>query len=359
MLSHFKKLDWSLVIIVLLLTTVGLLTIYSANQEDLVNFKKQFLFIGLGFFLMFSLSFLDYRILKNHSLILIVLYIFCLGLLGSVLFLGQEIRGAASWFRLGFLSFQPIELTKIVVILLLAKYFSLRHIEMYRIRHIITSGIYIGLPILLILFQPDLGSALILGSIWLGIMLIAGIKMRHLAILALITILLVTASWFWLFKDYQKQRILTFLNPQTDPYGQGYNIAQSLIAVGSGGLLGQGLGHGSQSQLKFLPEQQTDFIFATMAEEKGFVGVFFLLMLFALLFWRMLKIALSSANNFSRLFASGLAIMLFSQVVINIGMNMAVLPITGLTLPLVSYGGSSLLTTFLGLGILQSIKARS
>ena len=359
MFSHLKKLDWFLIIIALLLTGIGLLSIYSTSQENLVNFKKQIMFIGLGFFLMFGLSFFDYRVLKNHSLILIILYIFCLVLLGGLFFLGREVRGAVSWFQFGFFNFQPVELTKIVIILVLAKYFSFRHIEMYRIRHIIISGIYIGLPILLLLPQPDLGSVLILSGIWLGVMLIAGIKTRHLVVLTLIAIFLVGGSWFFLLKDYQKQRILTFVNPQVDPYGQGYNIVQALISVGSGGLFGKGLGQGSQSQLKFLPEQQTDFIFASVAEERGLLGIIFLLIIFTLLFWRILKIAIYSTNNFSRLFASGLVIMLFSQMFINVGMNMAILPITGLTLPFVSYGGSSLLTIFLGLGILQSIKVRS
>ncbi|OGZ33154.1 MAG: rod shape-determining protein RodA [Candidatus Portnoybacteria bacterium RIFCSPLOWO2_12_FULL_39_9] len=358
MFSHFKKLDWSLIIIILLLNASGLLAIKNTS-EDLTNFYKQILFIGLGLFLMLFFSFLDYRILKNNSLILIVLYLVCLFLLGGLFFWGREIRGAASWFKFGFLNFQPIELAKIIIILILAKYFSLRHIEMYRIRHIITSGVYVGLPTLLVLFQPDLGSVVVLGSVWLGIMLMAGIKMRHLIILTLIAAVLITSSWFWLLKDYQKQRILTFINPGTDPYGSGYNLVQSLIAIGSGGLFGRGLGQGSQSQLKFLPEHQTDFIFAAIAEQGGLVGVVFLLTLFAFLFWRIIRIALSSLNNFSRLFAVGLVIMLFSQTIINIGMNMGVLPITGLTLPLVSYGGSSLLTIFLGLGILQSIKARS
>ena len=358
MFSHLKKLDWILTAIVLLLNGVGLLALKSAG-EDLVNFKKQILFIVLGLFLMFVFSFFDYRIFKNHSSILIILYFISLVFLGGLFFFGQRIRGTMSWFRFGFISFQPIELAKIAIILVLAKYFSFRHIEMYRIRHIITSGIYVGLPILLVLFQPDLGSTIILAGIWLGMMLLAGIKMRHLAILALITVFLLAGSWFWFFKDYQKQRILTFLNPKIDPYGQGYNIVQSLITVGSGEFFGRGWGQGPQSQLKFLPERQTDFIFAVIAEEGGLITVIFLLTLFALLFWRLLKVALSSANNFSRLFAVGLALMLFLQMAINIGMNMALLPITGLTLPLISYGGSSLLAVFLGLGILQSIKARS
>lgn len=358
MFSRLKKLDWFLIVIVLLLNAFGLLTIKSTS-EDLTNFYKQILFIGSGLFLMLFFSFLDYRILKNHSLILVAFFIFCLGLLAGVFFWGQRIRGAVSWYQFGFFNFQPIELIKIAVILILAKYFSLRHIEMYRLRHIIVSGLYVGLPAFGVLFQPDLGSVIILGSVWLGLMLIAGIKMRHFVVLVLIAIILILSGWFWFLKDYQKQRILTFLNPRIDPYGQSYNIVQSLIAIGSGGIFGRGSGQGPQSQLGFLPEQQTDFIFAVMAEERGLIGVIFLLTLFALFFWRLLKITLAAANNFSRLFGVGLAIMLFSQTVINIGMNMGLLPITGLTLPLVSYGGSSILTIFLGLGILQSIKARS
>jgi rod shape determining protein RodA len=359
MYGHLRKLDWSLIIIVLLLAGVGLLTIYGiGSPESLFYFKKQLSFLAFGFLLMIALSFFDYRIFKNYSSVLITLYLLSFFSLLFVLF-SREIRGASSWFRLGPISFEPIEFIKIIVILLLAKYFSLRHIEMYRIRHLIISGSYIALLVLVIIFQPDFGSVLVLLSIWLGLVMVAGIKLRHLIILCLIMALVFVGSWFGILKDYQKQRILTFLNPQEDPYGRGYHISQSLIAIGSGGLLGRGLGASSQAGLKFLPEQHTDFIFATLAEQRGLVGVFVLLILFAFLFWRIVKISLTSLNNFSRLFASGLAIMLFAQLVINIGMNMAVLPITGLTLPLVSYGGSSLVSIFLGLGILQSIKARS
>ena len=357
MYAHLRKLDWSLIIIVLLLSGVGLFTIYGIGSvESLVHLKKQMLFLGFGFGLMFSLSFFDYRVFKNHSIILIALYLLTLLSLIFVLF-SQEIRGASSWFHLGPLNFEPIELVKIVIILLLAKYFSFRHIEMYRVRHLIVSALYIGLPVLIIIFQPDLGSILVLFSIWFGLIVVAGIKPRHLIVLTLIMLILLVGSWFVILKDYQKQRIMTFLNPQEDPYGRGYQISQSLIAIGSGGLFGQGLEASSQAGLKFLPEQHTDFIFATLAEQRGLIGVSFLLILFAFLFWRIIKIALTASNNFSRLFATGLAIMLFSQVIINIGMNMAVLPITGLTLPLVSYGGSSLVCIFLGLGILQSIRA--
>ncbi len=359
MYSHLRKLDWSLVVVVLLLSGVGLFTIAGiGSEESSVFFKKQFIFLGIGFLLMIGLSFFDYRIFKNHASILIILYFLSLVSLIFVLF-SQEIRGASSWFRLGPISFEPIEFIKIVFILLLAKYFSFRHIEMYRSRHLIVSGLYIALPALVIIFQPDLGSILVLLAIWLGIIIVSGIKPRHLMVLVLIALVLLVSGWFGFLRDYQKQRILSFLNPEGDPYGWGYHINQSLIAIGSGGISGQGEEASSQAGLKFLPEQHNDFIFATLAEQRGLIGVLILLILFALLFWGIIKIALESENNFSRLFASGLAIMLFVQVMVNIGMNMAILPITGLNLPLVSYGGSSLVSVFLGLGILQSIKARS
>jgi len=358
MFSHLRKLDWRLMFIVLLLSVVGLLTIYGiGSPESFTFFKKQFLFIIIGFVFMIGLSFFDYRIFKNNSFVLIILYI--ASLLSLLLVLSsQGIRGATSWFQLGSLRFEPIEFVKIISILFLAKYFSFRHIEMYRIRHLIISGFYISLLIVIVFLQPDLGSILVLLSIWLGIVIVSGIKIRHLIIMLLILAIVSTGAWIFILKDYQKGRITTFLNPENDPYGKGYHISQSLIAVGSGRLFGQGLGLSSQAGLKFLPEQHNDFIFATLSERRGLAGVAFLLILFALLFWRLIKIALESNNNFSRLFISGFIIMIFSQVIINIGMNIAIVPITGLTLPLVSYGGSSLISIFIGLGIIQSIKTR-
>ena len=356
---HLKKLDWPLIIAVLLLVGVGLLTIYSIDSSHSLGlFKKQVNFAAIGILIMFGLSFFDYRNFKNHSALLIFLYLFSILLLVLVLIIGSKIRGAQSWFQLGAFNLQPVEITKITVILLLAKYFSLRHIEMYRIKHIVVSGLYVALPVILVIVQPDLGSVLVLLVIWLGIMLIAGIKIRHLLILGLIAVVITIGSWYWLLEDYHKNRIITFVNPQLDPYGHGYNVVQSLIAVGSGRMTGLGIDQASQSQLNFLPEQQTDFIYATYAEEWGFVGVVVLFFIFAFLFWRMILAALNAENNFSRLFISGLIAMIFFQLVISIGMNMALLPVIGLTLPLLSYGGSSLITIFIGLGVLLSIKAR-
>lgn len=359
MFSHLKRLDWSLGIIVLSISGIGLLTIYGiGSPESMVFLKKQIIFIALGFFIMIGLSFFDYRVFKNYSVILITLYLLSLVFLGLVLF-SEEIRGASSWFHFGSLRVGPIEFIKIIIILFLAKYFSFRHIEMYRIRHLVISGGYIGLPVLAVLLQPDIGSILVLSAIWVGIVVVSGIKTRHLIALFLVMILFLMGGWFGFLEPYQKQRIATFLNPQEDPYGGGYHINQSLIAIGSGQLFGQGLDFTPQAGLKFLPEQHNDFIFATLAEQRGLAGISFLLVLFALLFWRIIKIALGAANNFSRLFAAGFTIMLFVQMAINVGMNMAILPITGLTLPLVSYGGSSLISIFIGMGILQSIKTRN
>ena len=355
----FKKFDWLLFISVLLLCVVGLVTIYSIDSSGLESFKKQFIFVLLGIGTMLALSLFDYRVFKNHSSVLISFYIFSIVLLIVVLFFGYRVHGTMSWFRIGGVSFQPVELAKIALIFLLAKYLSLRHIEMYRFRHIVVSGIYMLVLVGLTCLQPDLGSVFVLVSIWLGIILVAGIKMRHLLILGLIAIVVATSGWFWFLKDYQKSRIISFMDPQFDPYGQGYNVVQSLIAVGSGSWVGHGLSQASQSQLNFLPEQRTDFIFAAFAEEWGFVGVMFLLSVYAILFWRLIKAALEVNNNFSKLFISGFIIMMFFHLIINIGMNMSVLPIVGLPLSFISYGGSNLIVSFIALGVIQSMRMRS
>ena len=354
---HLKKLDWILIGSALLLTGIGLLSIYSSSlgRGDFLNFKKQIIFLGFALFLMFLFSFFDWRGLRENPYLILILYFLCLfGLLG-LFFFAPEIRGIRSWYKFGPLALSPIEFAKIVLIILLAKYFSMRHIEMYRIRHILLSGAYILLPIVLIFPQPDLGQVLILIALWVGVLLISGIKLRHFLILVLCFLLISILSWSFLLMDYQKERILSFLFPY-DPLGVSWSQNQAKIAIGSGGVFGQGLGSGSQTQYGFLPEPQTDFIFAAIAEETGLLGVSVLLFLFSILLWRIMKIAIDSQTNFPRLFASGLTIILVSQTFIHIGMNLGLLPIIGIPLPLISYGGSNLIATFIGLGILQSIK---
>lgn len=356
-LVHFKRLDWILIVVAILLVGIGFLSIYSSSlgKGDFLNFKKQVIFFGIGFFLMIILSFFDWRELREDPYLVLILYLICLFSLAGLFFFAPEIRGVRSWYKVGPISIDPIEFTKIVLIILLAKYFSKRHIEMYQVRHIFLSGFYLLLPAILIFLQPDLGQVIILIAFWVGVLLISGIKLRHFLILILCFLLIFILSWNFLLKDYQKERILSFLIP-FEPLGVSWSQNQAKIAIGSGGIFGQGIGKGSQTQYGFLPEPQTDFIFSAIAEEMGLIGVSVLLFLFSILLWRIIKIAIDSQSNFSRLFASGFSILLISQIFIHIGMNLGILPIIGIPLPLISYGGSSLIATFIGLGILQSIK---
>lgn len=353
---NFLKFDWPLFAAVTILCIIGLLQIYSLSlaSRDFLFFKKQLIFIIIGIALMFFFSLLDYRFFQN-SLLLFFLYLLTLILLFSVIFLGKMVRGSSAWFNFGIFSFQPVELAKLVVILVLAKYFSYRHVEIYRVQHIIVSGLYIFLPVMLVLTQPDLGSSLVLIAIWLGIVISVGIKFRHLFIVFLIGLIIVSSGWLLFLKEYQKQRILTFLNPQEDPLGASYSLNQAIIAIGAGGLFGRGLGHGTQSQLNFLPESKSDFIFAAFAEEWGFAGVAVLFGFWLFLFWRLMRACGEAPNNFSKIFIIGVSLMLFSHTVINIGMNMGLLPITGLPLPFLSYGGSNLIINFITIGIVGSI----
>jgi len=355
---HLKKLDWALIASASLLVGIGLLSLYSSSLGlgDFSSFKKQIIFGCIGFFLMFLISFFDWRTLKDDPYFILALYFICLLSLLGLFFFAPEIRGTKSWYKIGPVSFDPIELTKIILIILLAKYFSMRHIEMYRIRHILFSGVYVVVPVVLIFFQPNLGSALILITLWIGILLISGIKIRHFLILLFCFALVFLCSWATLLKDYQKERVISFIAPQIEPLGIGWSQAQAKIAIGSGRIFGQGIGKGSQTRYGFLPAPQTDFIFAAIAEETGLVGVGILFSSFLILLWRIIEIAISARTNFPRIFAAGIAILLIPQIFIHIGMNLGILPIIGISLPLVSYGGSGLISIFVGLGVLQSIK---
>lgn len=358
-LNRIKNWDWVLVITAISLVLIGLASIYSSSlgKENFFNFKKQIIFLISGLFLMFIFSLFDWRFFKSNSYLILFFYFLCVLLLAGLYVFAPQIRGVRSWYKIGPVFLDPTEIVKIILIILLAKYFSMRHVEMYRLKHIILSGIYVLLPALLIFFQPELGSVLILFSLWVAILVISGIQIRHFLLLCFIVFLISILGWSFFLKDYQKQRILTFLNSEkVAPLGIGWNQKQSEIAIGSGGFFGKGLGKGSQTQYGFLPENQTDFIFASLAEETGIFGTGILFFLFLIFIWRIVKIAIASGNNFTRLFASGLAALFISEFFINIGMNLGVLPIVGISLPLVSYGGAGLLMAFVSLGILQSIK---
>ena len=269
---YFKSFDWLLLLSAVLLVSFGLVTIYSValgSQEagDLFNFQKQVIFFILGLCALFVIAFfVDFRVFSKYSR---WLYIVALALLVAVLFLGSTIRGTTGWFQLGGISFQPVELVKIILILVLAKYFSDKAQFIGNLRYVISSGVGVIVLMAIVLLQPDFGSAMMLFSIWLGFILISGMKKSHMLLMAGIFSLSLLVLWFFIFQDYQKQRVYTFLDPSLDPLGTGYNITQATIAIGSGNIFGKGLGFGSQSQLKFLPESQTDFIFAVIAEELG------------------------------------------------------------------------------------------
>jgi len=356
LIDHLKRFDWILLISIFLIVGIGLMSIYSSSRGGILGFQKQIIFLIVGFIVMIGISFWDYRNFKNNSYLVLGLYVLAiLGLVG-LFFFGDLIRGVKSWYHIGPVSISPVEFTKIILLILLAKYFSVRHVEMYKFRHIIVSGLYVALPFVLVYMQPDLGSALILILLWIGVLLLSGIKIKHFLILILCAIILFVFAWNFFLKDYQKERILSFMIPTYDPLEIGWSQNQAKIALGNGGFLGRGMRNGSQTQLKFLPEPQTDFIFAAIGEEFGFVTIGLMLSLFSIAAYRITRLARQAIDNFSRIFILGLGIILLSQLFINIGTNIGYLPVIGIPLPLVSYGGSSLISFFIGLGILQNIK---
>ncbi|HEC94208.1 MAG TPA: rod shape-determining protein RodA [Candidatus Kaiserbacteria bacterium] len=347
-----RHIDWFLILPALLLTGIGLLTMHTFGVGYSLA-PRQLVWMIIAFAVYISISFIDVRALRRTSLIM-VLYWFVLILLVILLVAGHTIMGAKSWFVFGGLSFQPADLAKLVLIALLAKYLSRRHVEIADWRHIVVTGTYSLLIVLLVLMEPDLGTAVIIGSIWFGLMLVSGISKKHLA--AIIILLTLAATFLWSFglKPYQRARIVTFVNPAADIRGAGYNAYQAMIAVGSGELFGKGIGYGTQSQLRFLPEYQTDFIFAAYAEEWGFFGVLLLLSLYGILLARLFIIARHSATNFDAFFTIGVAILFLAHIVVHIGINIGLLPVTGTTIPFMSYGGSHLIMEFAALGVVTS-----
>lgn len=291
----------------------------------------------------------------RRSRIVVILYTLIVVLLGFVFLFGTVVKGAQQRFDLGFISLQPSDFAKLVLVIVLAKYFARRHVAIGHIRHIFVSGAYAFILCAMVFLQPDFGGAIIIAAIWLGMVLVAGISWRHLAALVITGLVVTGALWQYALVDYQKNRILTFLHPLADIQGAGYNAYQATIAVGSGEWIGKGIGQGSQSKLRFLPEYQTDFIFAAYAEEWGFVGVVLLFGLYAVLIIRTLRAAKHAPDNFGTLFGVGVAIMFTTNFLVHVGMNIGLLPVTGTTTPFMSYGGSHLLTEFAALGILTGL----
>ena len=328
----------------------GLFTL-STFGADNTRFYKQAIFIGLSLLVFFICSKLDYRFLRRTPVV-VGIYVTSLVMLLLLFIVGRTVKGAQSWFEVGLFSFQPTDFAKIALIIILSKYFSRRHVEIAHIKHILVSGVYALIPFLLVLIQPDFGNAIIIFFIWLGMVFVSGISRKHIALVFGGGALAIAFMWVLVFAPYQKARIANFLNPLADIRGTGYNANQALIAVGSGQAFGKGLGYGTQSKLSFLPEYQTDFIFAAFAEEWGFVGVLLLMICFMFVLSQILRSALLGASNFETLFALGLVIFFGVHIIINIGMNIGIMPVTGITLPFMSYGGSHILIECAALGVL-------
>lgn len=359
-LRHIFQYDWLLVGAILMLVLIGLISLFSlAEVSAFPFFERQLVWSGIGLLFLAAVSLVDFRIFRTQTAAVLLFYVVSVLMLLAVILGNFAVRGVEAWLKIGTLFFQPVELAKLALIILLAKFFSRRHVEIYRIRHLLVSGFYVALPAALVLLQPDLGSAIVLATIWVAIVIFSGMKLQHFSLLLFIAGMLSFAAWQFLLASYQQDRITAFLDPYADPQGAGYQMIQSMIAVGSGQIWGKGLGYGSQSHLNFLPEAETDFIFAAYAEEWGFVGVTALLTLLFIVLWRTVMVGIKASDNFSRLYTFGFAALIFTQAFIHIGMNMGMLPITGLTLPFVSYGGSSLVTLLIGVGILQNIKINS
>jgi rod shape determining protein RodA len=350
----FAGLDAPLVWSIVALGIISALNLYGIGGADHTLFRRQLVIVALGIVVMLVVSTTNYRYLKNWTVPVLGFYGLSVALLASTLWF-TEIRNIRAWVVVGGFQFEPSELVKLALVILLAKYFSQRHVHIRQFRHIVVSGIYIGIPAAIVLLQPDLGSAAIIGIVWLAMLLSVGINRRHLFLLASVFLIGAYLSWIWALAPYQKDRILAFVDPYRDPSGYGYHIIQSQTAIGAGGILGQGLGDGSQATLGYLPEPYNDFAFAALVEQFGFAGAALAIGLALMVVWRILHIGRASANNFARLFCIGVASVIAAHVFISTSVNIGLLPITGIPFSFLSYGGSHLLSLSVALGIVQSI----
>jgi len=349
----WRDFDYLLLILIVVLTSLGVMMISSAVEGSLAPrgiALRQAIYGAAGLPLMLALGALDYRGLGRLRTLIYALVVLLLLLVFTV---GQIIHGAQRWISLGPLPFQPSELSKILIILALASYLASYEESLHRLRYVLLSLAYVVPPVLFIYLQPDLGTALVVGVIWLVMILVAGIRARHVLLLSLTGLLATPFIWRNL-QGYMRTRLLLFLNPGLDP-AKRYNVDQALISIGSGGWLGKGLASGSQSQLHFLRVRHTDFIFSVIGEELGFVGTSLLIVLFVLLLLRLLRIAERARDTFGRLIVCGVATMIAFQSLVNIGMNVGLLPVVGVPLPFVSYGGSSLLSMLIAAGLAESV----
>lgn len=341
-----------LVFVLLVFSFASIYSIDLSRGEKLTYFPMQLLACTIGVVMFFIASRMHVTFYRTMSK---PIYLAALLMTGLVLVAGSTVRGTTGWFKIGGLSFQPAEFAKVAVVLMMGFLVSIQKRRFDKLQFVVLSGLVVSVLIFLILMQPDLGSSLVLGGIWFGILVLSGIKKRYIFGLIGVVILSFVISWNFLFKDYQKERLTTFLRPQAELLGAGYNVNQSIIAIGGGRFFGRGLGFGSQSQLYFLPEAQTDFIFSVIGEELGFIGIFIVLFVYLYIFFRLVSIARQCNDDFGSYVVLGVMLLFFIQVVFNVGAATGLLPVTGLTLPFVSYGGSSLIINLILIGVVESI----
>jgi rod shape determining protein RodA len=353
-----KNFDWNFFIMILIICGIGILIVYSSTSTSYEGqnffktpYGKQLVWMIFGCLTLITVSLIDYHVYAKLSYFL---YLMLVLLLTGVLLFGVTNYGAKRWIDLGFMNFQPSEFAKIIVILIMSRYFATKRDMNLKLIDMIFSAIVVGIPFILILKEPDLGTAILLMPIFVFYIFMCKENLKYFIVLILIGAICTVILWFNL-KDYQRLRITTFLNPEYDKLGAGYQIAQSKIAVGSGGIFGKGFKAGTQAQLDFLPAQHTDFIFSVLAEEFGFMGASTLVLLFFFMILRGINICTKAKDNIGIFMGSGILLIFTMNIAINIFMVLGLFPVTGVTLPLVSYGGSSIITTMAYLGIIESI----
>lgn len=358
LIQKLKFYDIPLLAVSGLLLVVGLAIQYaiSLGEGNLSLFYRQVIYAGVGLGIFVLLANYNYQLLAKNNRVIYPILLFALIYL---ILLGDPIRGSARWIDFGFFQLQPAELAKVIIGLGLARWLYIRRGEINSWKNILLTFTYAAVPAALIALEPDFGSASIVMAVWFGIILLSPIKKWFIVVFLVAGLIFGALSWQYFLQPFQKQRIEVFINPDKDPKGKGYNVRQATIAVGSGQLFGRGLGQGLQSGLKFLPEKHTDFVFAAASEEIGWVGSSAVLLLYFLLMRRIIVIMQSARDDLAMYIAGGILFLFASQVIINIGMNIGLLPVTGIPLPMITYGGSSMIVTAVALGIVQNISKQS
>jgi rod shape determining protein RodA len=352
MVNFFFKRDYSLLIFPIILSIFGLSSIFSLGTSNTL-FLKQMVLTLIGISIAFGISLMDLRFLKQGHFIF-SFYVLMSLLLTALVVLGHTINGAQSWFKIFGISLQPVEFAKFALMAILAKFFYKRHSEVSYLPTLIFSFVYAAIIFVLTLLQPDLGSGLVILGIWAIVVFVSGIPKQYIFAMGFLAAMVGIFSWTFLFQQYQKDRLLNFVDPTRDIRGSGYNVYQSMIAVGSGGMWGKGINFGSQSKLSYLPEYETDFIFAAFAEEWGFFGVMLCLATFLFLIFKMLSLSLDMESNFEILFVVGIAAYFIIHFCVNVGMNIGLLPVTGIPLPFMSAGGTHVLLEWVMMGCIIS-----